>query len=64
VKIALAAAHFHLVGVARQGPWCTVEDVGIELIVTTNQAPRVPKSGVSGPRSGVNAGTKAIFTPG
>ena len=29
VKIALAAAHFHSVGVARQGPWSTWVNKGV-----------------------------------
>ena len=64
VKIALAAAHFHSVGVALAGPWDTVEKVGAELKVTTNRAPQAPKGpkyGAFGARSGFEAGTEGVF---
>jgi hypothetical protein len=35
---------FHGFGVARPGPWNTVEKVGVELRVTINRALRVPKT--------------------
>jgi hypothetical protein len=40
----LTATHFQGFGVARQGPWNTVEKVGVELIATTNRARTAPKS--------------------
>ena len=43
VKIALAAARFHSVGVARAGPWNTVEKVGVGLITPRNRAQNIPK---------------------
>jgi hypothetical protein len=64
VKIALAAAHFHGFGVAQQGPWNTVEKVGVELKTTTNpapEAPKGPKHTVFGVPSGIEAGTEGVF---
>ena len=56
--------HFHGFGVARQGPWFTVEKVGIELIATPNRARNAPKAVCLvpfGARSWVKAATKDVF---
>ena len=36
--------HFHGFGVARQGPWDTVEKVGVELITSRYLALKAPKA--------------------
>jgi hypothetical protein len=53
--------HFHGFGVARQGPWCTVEKVDIELIATTNRDRNAPRSAYSVPTLGPMRAPREFF---